>query len=71
MATYKIIVKQNKYCNGVKLEKGIEIQVASHSSPLKITVGKEEVMKAFTRNFGIDIKKNGDLTSVYLDVIKK
>ncbi len=59
MGLFKITVKQNKYSNGVNLEKGMFVEVASkYSNPLT-TNGGHEVVDGFMRKYGIDIKKNG------------
>ena len=70
MALFRITVKQNKTSNGISLEKGMTVDVSSmYSSPLS-TNGGQEVIDAFQRIYGIDIKKNGGLSSAYLDVKK-
>jgi hypothetical protein len=70
MALFLITVKQNKYTNGIKLEKGMSVEVSSsYSNPLT-TNGGLEVQDAFFRKYGIDLKKNGGNSSVYLDVKK-
>ena len=40
---------------------------SKYSNPIKINNG-QEVIDAFQRIYGIDIKKNGGLSTVYLDV---
>jgi len=70
MALFLITVKQNKYSNGIKLEKGMSVEVSSsYSNPLT-TNGGHEVQDAFMRKYGLDLKKNGGNSSVYLDVKK-
>lgn len=70
MALFRITVKQNKYSNGIRLEKGMVVDVPSkYSNPLG-TNGSKEVIDAFQRTYGLDIKKNGGLSSVWLDVKK-
>ncbi|MEY5049771.1 MAG: hypothetical protein RLZZ175_3130 [Bacteroidota bacterium] len=70
MALFLITVKQNKYSNGIKLEKGMSVEVSSsYSNPLT-TNGGHEVQDAFLRKYGLDLKKNGGNSSVYLDVKK-
>ena len=70
MALFKITVKQNKYANGIRLEKGMTVDVSSTYSNPVTTNGGHEVIDAFQRVYGIDIKKNGGLSTVYLDVKK-
>jgi hypothetical protein len=59
MALFSITVKQNHYSNGIKLEKGMSVEVSSNYSNPLTTNGGLEVIDAFTRKYGIDIKKNG------------
>jgi len=70
MALFRITVKQNKYANGIRLEKGMTVDVSSTYSNPVTTNGGHEVIDAFQRMYGIDIKKNGGLSTVYLDVKK-
>ena len=70
MALFKITVKQNKYTNGIRLEKGMSVEVSSSYSNPVSTNGGHEVVDAFMRVYGIDIKKNGGLSDVYLKVEK-
>lgn len=70
MALFRITVKQNKYSNGIRLEKGMTVDVSSKYSNPVTTNGGHEVIDAFQRVYGIDIKKNGGLSTVYLDVKK-
>ena len=70
MALFLITVKQNNYTNGIKLEKGMSVEVSSsYSNPLT-TNGGHEVIDAFERKYGLDLKKNGGNSGVYLDVKK-
>ncbi|WP_041578723.1 DUF6140 family protein [Zunongwangia profunda] len=70
MALFRITVKQNNYSNGIRLEKGMTVDVSSRYSNPVTTNGGHEVIDAFQRMYGIDIKKNGGLSTVYLDVKK-
>ena len=68
---YKVTVKSNWNANGVRLEKGMSVEVASQSSNLLGTIqGKELVNNAFKAKYGVDVKKACALTSLYLDVVK-
>lgn len=69
--SYKVTVKTNFISNGVRLEKGMSVEVASQSNPLLSTLqGQELVNNAFKAKYGVDVKKACALTSLYLDVIK-
>ena len=69
MPLFRITVKQSKVSNGVRLEKGMSVDVVSNSfsNPVS-TNGGQPVIDAFNRIYGVDIKKAGALSMVYLDV---
>ena len=68
---YKVTVRTNLISNGVRLEKGMSVEVASQSYSLLSTLqGKELVNNAFKAKYGVDVKKACGLTSLYLDVVK-
>ncbi|MCR4829745.1 MAG: DUF6140 family protein [Bacteroidales bacterium] len=68
---YKVTVKNNVNANGVRLEKGMSVEVSSQSFPLLSTLqGKEAVNNAFKAKYGVDVKKACANTSLYLDVVK-
>lgn len=68
---YRVTVKNNRIANGIRLEKGMSVEVASQSFPLLSTLqGKESVNNAFKAKYGVDIKKACADTSLYLDVVK-
>lgn len=71
MPLFRITVKQSKNSNGVRIEKGMNVDVVtqSMSNPVSIN-GGQAVADAFMRLYGIDIKKAGALNMVYLDVVK-
>lgn len=68
---YKVTVKSNSNSNGVRLEKGMSVEVVSQSYSLLSTLqGKELVNNAFKAKYGVDVKKACALSSLYLDVVK-
>ena len=67
---YKVTVKSNLNSNGVRLEKGMSVEVSSQSLPLSTLQGKEQVNNAFKAKYGVDLKKACALQSIYLDVVK-
>lgn len=69
MPLFRITVKQSKNSNGVRLEKGMSVEVVSNSfnNPV-LTNSGQSVADAFYRIYGVDIKKAGGLSMVYLDV---
>lgn len=70
MALFKITVKQNKHTNNIRLEKGMTVQVSSKYGNPVSTNGGHEVIDAFQRTYGIDIKKAGGLNGSILEVVK-
>lgn len=69
MPLFRITVKQMKNSNGVRLERGMSVDVATQSfnNPV-VTNGGQAVADAFMRIYGVDIKKAGVLSTSYLDV---
>ena len=66
---YRITVKQAKNSNGIRVEKGMSVDVVSNSMSNPVTTnGGQAVADAFMRIYGIDIKKAGALSMAYLDV---
>lgn len=66
---YRITVKNPKLSNGIRVEKGMSVDVVSNSmSNPVVTNGGQTVVDAFMRIYGIDIKKAGALSMAYLDV---
>ena len=71
MPLFKITVKQSKNSNGVRIEKGMSVEVVTQSMSNPVTTnGGQVVADAFMRLYGVDIKKAGALSMVYLDVVK-
>ena len=70
MSLFKATIKSTKLTNGVRLEKGMSVDFpSSYGSPLSTNGGKE-VIDAFMRKYGVDIKKAGAVSSSYIEVIK-
>ena len=71
MAVFRVTVKTAKNSNGVRIEKGMTVDVVTNSmmNPV-ITDGGKSVIEAFNRIYGIYIKKAGVLSMAYLDVQK-
>lgn len=69
MARFRITTTQMKNCNGVRIEPGMTVEVVtqSMSNPVSIN-GGQVVADAFMRVYGMDIKKAGALSMVYLNV---
>ena len=69
MVRFIITTKSRTQTNGIRIEPGMQVEVVtqSMSNPV-ITNGGQTVIDAFMRIYGIDIKKAGVLSMVYLDV---
>ena len=66
---YRVTVKNSKNCNGIRLERGMSVEVVTNSMSNPVTTnGGQPVADAFMRIYGIDIRKAGALNMVYLDV---
>ena len=66
---YRITVKSPKYTNGVRIERGMSVDVVTNSlSDPVSTNGGQVVADAFMRIYGIDIRKAGALNRAWLDV---
>ena len=71
MPLYRITVKQMKVSSGIRIEKGMSVDVVtnSFSNPV-VTNGGQCVVDAFMRIYGIDLRKIGAHNTVYLDCQK-
>lgn len=68
---YRITVKNSKNCNGIRLERGMSVEVVTNSMSNPVTTnGGQPVADAFMRIYGIDIRKAGALNMVWLDCEK-
>jgi hypothetical protein len=66
---YRVTVKQMRNSNGIRLEKGMSVDVVTNSFSNPVTTnGGQPVIDAFMRIYGIDIKRAGALNMTYLDV---
>ena len=71
MALFKVTTRVRKLTNGILIEPGMSVEVATVSAINPITTnGGQAVADAFMRVYGIDLKKAGALNSAYLEVIK-
>ena len=69
MPRFRITTKTRKMSNGIIIEPGMSVEVVTQtfSNPVS-TNGGQVVVDAFMRIYGVDIKKAGALSTVYLDV---
>ena len=71
MSLFRATIKRTATQNGVHLEKGMSVEIASKYTTNPITVnGGHEVIDAFMRKYGIDIRKANIVSSSYVDVVK-
>lgn len=66
---YRVTVKTSKNSNGIRIERGMSVEVVTNSMSNPVTTnGGQPVADAFMRIYGIDIRKAEALNMVYLDV---
>ena len=66
---YRITVKNSKRTSGIRVEKGMSVDVVTNSMSNPVTTnGGQAVVDAFMRIYGIDIKKVGAFSMAWLDV---
>ena len=71
MPIFRVTVKQMKLTGGVRIEPGMTVDVVSNSMSNPLTTnGGQLVADAFMRVYGVDMKRLGALSTVYLDVVR-
>ena len=66
---YRVTVKNSKITSGIRLERGMSVDVVTNSMSNPVTTnGGHPVVDAFMRIYGIDIRKAGALSMAWLDV---
>ena len=71
MPLFRVTVKQMKLTSGIRIEPGMSVDVVTNSMSNPLTTnGGQVVVDAFMRVYGIDLKRIGALSMVYLDVVK-
>ena len=70
MALYRATIKNGRSMNGVKLEQGMSVEFkCDNNNPLGTNAGKE-VVEAFMKKYGLDVRKGGALNSGAMNVEK-
>ena len=65
---YRVTVKNSKISSGIRLERGMSVDVVTNSMSNPVTTnGGQPVVDAFMRIYGIDIRKVGALSMAWLD----
>ena len=71
MPLFRVTVKQPKISGGIRIERGMSVDLVSNSMSNPLTVnGGQLVADAFMRIYGVDMKRLGALSTVYLDVVR-
>ena len=66
---YRVTVKNSKITSGIRLERGMSVDVVTNSMSNPVTTnGGQPFVDAFMRIYGIDIRKAGALNMAWLDV---
>ena len=66
---YRVTVKQNKLTSGMRIERGMSVDVVTNTITNPVTTnGGQPVVDAFMRIYGIDLRQLGALNMAYLDV---
>ena len=69
MPLFRITTKTRKNNNGIRIEKGMQVEVVTQSFSNPVTTNQESlVADAFMRIYGIDIRKAGILNMIDLEV---
>jgi len=76
MALFRITVKDSRSINGVRIEKGMTVEVAKGNNSATTTDvfgttdGKKMVANAFMVKYGIDVVKANAISKIYMDIEK-
>ncbi len=72
MALWKITVKNTANSNGVRVEKGMSVELASLSNPLIVntSTNKPIINQLFINKYGVDLIKANRLSTSYLNCEK-
>ena len=69
MPLFRVTVKQSKLTSGIRIERGMQVDVVTNSMSNPLTVnGGQAVADAFMRIYGVDMRRLNALSTVYLDV---
>lgn len=69
MPRYIITTRTRLHNNGIRIEPGMTVEVVTQNfgNPIN-TNGGQQVVDAFMRLYGIDIRRAGALSSIHLDI---
>lgn len=71
MAQFSVKLKSSFNNKGTRFEKGMEVELLSKqsSAPNLLSAGKQEIVDAFQRKYGVDFAPQY-VSSSYLEVVK-
>lgn len=70
MALFRVTVKRSAQVGGIRLEKGMSVDIPTTGYNPLSTNGGHDVIMAFMRIYGIDLKRAGACHLGYLDVAR-
>lgn len=70
MALFRVTVKRSAQVGGIRLEKGMSVEIPTTGTNPLTSNGGQLVADAFLRIYGLDLKRAGACHSGYLDVVK-
>ena len=70
MAVFIATIISTRLVNGIRLEKGMSVELSSSNLEPLTTNGGKEVIEAFQEKYGVNIKKACAISSAYIEVIK-
>ena len=70
MALFKVTVKRTVQIGGIRIEKGMTVEIPTTGYNPLTSNGGQDVAMAFLRIYGLDLKRAGACHPGFLDVIK-
>ena len=70
MALFKVTVKRTAQIGGIRIEKGMTVEIPTTGYTPLTSNGGQDVAMAFLRIYGLDLKRAGACHPGFLDVIK-
>ena len=69
MPLWTFTTKMSRMCNGVRVEKGMSVEVVTTTTcnPINNPQGRKQITDAFMRKYAIDLVKAGMIVRGYLD----
>lgn len=67
MQLYRVKVKENIMSKGIRLDKGMSVDIEASTNPLSIDDGIT-IIEAFFKCYAVDIRRANILSKEYLDI---